>query len=319
MKLTIVGAGQVGSACAYACLLKGLASEIVILDINKEYAIAQAKDLLHAAPFSTPATVIGTNNYKHTTNSEIIIIAAGVAQKDGETRLDLLKRNADVFSGIIPKLLDNCVNPIILIATNPVDIMTSLTAQIAKESHNLDTNRVIGTGTMLDTARFRALIAEHLGVSSHSVHAHVLGEHGDSEVLHWSGSRISNMTLENFAAQSNAPLTNEIKSNIDKSVRNAAYEIIHGKGATWFGIGAAVARMVEAISHDEKCVMTCSAITEQICDIQKACVSIPRVLGKAGVIQNLQPQLNEEEELLLKKSAQIITDLIDQLRTHPSV
>ena len=315
MKLAIIGAGQVGAASAYACLLQGLASEMIILDINKAYATAQAKDLLHAAPFSEPAHIIGTDNYADISGAEIIVIAAGVAQKDGETRIDLLKRNAAILESIVPQILDNTNNPIILVATNPVDVITSLTANIAHKTHKLDRNRVIGTGTMLDTARFRALIAEHAGVSSHSVHAHVLGEHGDSEVLHWSGSQISNMPLENFAVQTSAPLTKEVKEHIDYNVRNAAYEIIHGKGATWFGIGAAVARMVEVISNNEKAALTCSAVTEEIVGIKNACVSIPRIIGAQGVIQNIDPLLTNEEEELLKISAQKIQACINEIQT----
>lgn len=313
MKVSVVGAGQVGAASAFACLLQGICSELVMLDLNRDYAVAQAQDLLHAAPFSSPATVFGTDDYDDLVDSDVVVISAGVAQVDGETRIDLLRRNADVFRIIIPKILDVAPDAVLLIASNPVDVMTQVTVQIAQETHNIPSSRIIGSGTMLDTARFRALLAEHLGVSSHSVHAHVLGEHGDSEVLHWSGVQVSNMKLENFAVQMNSPITEAVKAEIDNGVRNAAYGIIKGKGATWFGIGAAIARMAEVIHHDERAVMTCSGLSADVAGVSNVCVSVPRVLGAGGIIKSIDPALTQDEYRSLNESAGLIKALVDSL------
>lgn len=306
MKIGIIGCGQVGASSAYACVLKGVGTELVLVDRNEALAHAQAEDILHATPFSSPIPV-RAGQIEDLRGAGIVVIAAGAAQKTGETRLDLLKRNADIFSDIIPKIFTAAPDAVLLIASNPVDVMTQMVASIARQTHGIEASRIIGSGTILDTARFRALLAGHLGISSHSVHAYVLGEHGDSEVLHWSGALVGTIPLTNFAAQVDAPITQQIKDQIDEGVRRAAYRIIEGKGATWFGIGAGIARMAKAIVHDENALMTCSTPTRGLLGTEQAiCLSYPRVINRQGVVRTLVPEMNETELALLQKSAEIL-------------
>ncbi|MEN8874131.1 MAG: NAD(P)-binding domain-containing protein, partial [Pacificibacter sp.] len=241
MKIGIIGAGMVGSAAGYAIALKSTASDIVFVDQNADLARAQAQDIAHAVPFSSAARVTA-GGYSDLSDADVIILAAGVSQKPGESRLDLLSRNAAVFRSILSDLGPLGPDTILLIASNPVDIMT----QIATDLSGLPASRVIGSGTILDTARFRHLLGLHLGIAAHSVHAYVLGEHGDSEVLAWSSARVGALPLADFAAQRRVPITDDIKRQIDTGVRGAANTIINGKGATWYGIGAGLERIVRA-------------------------------------------------------------------------
>lgn len=292
--------------------MRGVGTELVLTDHNGALARAQAEDILHATPFTHPVPVrAGTT--ADLAGAGIVMIAAGVNQKPGETRLDLLKRNADIFAAIIPAVLSAAPDAILLIATNPVDIMTHMAARIADEARPGAGARVIGSGTILDTARFRALLAEHLGVSPHSVHAQVLGEHGDSEVLHWSGARIGTLDLASCAAQRQAPLTADLRARIDDGVRRAAYRIIQGKGATWYGIGAGMARLAQAIVHDERAILTCCARTEQVEGVNDVTLSLPRVIGAGGVTQTLWPDLDSAESAALNRSATILKDALTSL------
>lgn len=309
MKIGIVGSGFVGSACAYACVLRGVGAELVLVDRNETMASAQAEDILHATPFASPVRV-RAGGFDELAGAGIVMIAAGVSQKPGETRLDLLKRNAGVFAGIVPDILKAAPQAVLLVATNPVDIMTHLAARFASEGCGLGSHRVIGSGTILDTARFRTLLARHLGVSSHSVHAHVLGEHGDSEVLHWSGANVSNLALADFAAQTGASVTQAVRDEIDDNVRKAAYRIIKGKGATWYGIGAGMARIAQAVADDERAVLTCSTPTPDVEGIGDVSLSLPRVISAHGIEQTVYPALDDAERLALRRSAEIIRDAI---------
>ena len=306
MKIGIIGAGQVGAASAYACVLRGVGSAIHILDLNAGLASAQAEDILHSTPFASPIAVTGSDNYKDLNGAGIIMIAAGVAQKPGETRLDLLKRNADIFAKIIPRVLDEAPDALLLIASNPVDVMTHMVTRIAHNTHGLSPQRIIGSGTILDTARFRALLGAHLGVSSHSVHGYVLGEHGDSEVLCWSGVRVGNMPLADCAAQLSAAITEDTRAQIDQAVRCAAARIIVGKGATWFGIGAGMAHMAQAIVKDEHTIITCSTLTPNVVGVKDVVLSLPRVVARAGIVKTLYPDLSADETAQLKYSATIL-------------
>jgi len=316
MKIGIVGCGHVGSASAYACVMRGIGSEIVLVDKNHDLAVAQAEDIFHAAPFSSGIPV-RAGNYSDLDDAGIVMIAAGVGQKPGESRLSLLKRNSDIFEAIIPPILDAAPNTILLVSSNPVDIMTHITVDIVKR-HSAASNRpvaakVIGSGTILDTARFRALLGQHLGISSQSVHAYVLGEHGDSEVLHWSGANVGNLRVENFAAQSKCPITDDVKQRIDDSVRNAAYKIIKGKGATWYGIGAGMAVIAKAIVNNENAVLTCSSPISDLDNIPHVSMSLPRIIAKNGIVQTLYPDLNEAEYKDLQKSAEILAEALSEI------
>jgi len=301
MKVGIVGAGQVGATAAFAMVLRGAASEVVLVDRNADLARAQAEDILHATPFSHPARV-RAGDYADLAGAGVVALAAGVAQREGETRLALLERNAAVFSAIIPAVLAAAPEAILLVASNPLDVMTEIAARIS----GLPEGRVIGSGTILDSARFRALLGAHLDVSPKSVHAYVLGEHGDSEVLWWSGATVAGLPVAAMAEQRDRPLTAESKGRIDTAVRRAAYAIISGKGATWFGIGGGLARLVQAIVGNEHVLLSVSAPTARVEGIENVTLSLPRVIGAAGIVSTLVPELDEGERLALRRSAEIL-------------
>src|SRR5436190_17730045 len=226
MKIGIVGCGMVGSASAFALVMSGVGREIVLVDLNRARAEAEANDIYHAVPFAHPLTV-RAGDYADLVGAEVVVIAGGVAQKPGETRLQLLQRNAEVFRQIVPATLRHAPKAVLLVVTNPVDIMTHLAAQFAVE-FGVPHTRVIGSGTTLDTARFRALLGRHFGVDPHHVHAYVIGEHGDSEVLAWSQASIAGLDLDQFAKVHGKPLTESDRNQIDENVRCAAYHIIAG-------------------------------------------------------------------------------------------
>ena len=313
MKIGVVGCGQVGSAAAYACVLQGVGTEIVLYDKSTEFAEAQAEDILHATPFSSGVRV-RSGDINDLEGAGIVMIAAGVAQKnDSETRLDLLRRNAELFETLVPLILKQAPEATLLIASNPVDIMTHMTAQIAHKECGHPKAKVIGSGTMLDTARYRALLASHLGISSHSIHGYVLGEHGDSEVLQWSGTTIGNIPLANFAAQVGAPITSNIRKTIDDGVRRAAYRIIKGKGATWYGIGAGMARLAEAIIENQNVVLTCCTPLGRVEGISDVTLSLPQIISSNGIEHTLYPELNDQEQEALRQSAEVIKTAIDKI------
>jgi L-lactate dehydrogenase len=309
MKIGIVGAGMVGASAAYAIALLGRAREIVLVDINPALARAQAEDIAHALPFAARVNV-SAGDYGALDGAAIVIIAAGVSQKPGETRLDLLARNAEVFRAVIDATLAEAPDAVLLIASNPVDVMTGITTRLS----GLPAARVIGSGTILDTARFRHLIGQHLGVDPRSVHAYVLGEHGDSEVLAWSSARVGALPLAEAAANLHAAITDAVRAEIDRGVRGAAYTIIEGKGATNFGIGAGLARLVSAIGSDEHSVHSVSILTPEVVGVTDAPVSIPRVIGRAGVLADLMPALNARETEALAASARLMSGLLAQVR-----
>jgi L-lactate dehydrogenase len=301
MKVGIVGCGFVGSSAAYAIALGGVANEIVLIDLNTKLAQAQAEDILHATPFVTPSRIMA-GDYGDLEGSQIVILACGVGQRPGETRLQLLERNATVFEAVIPQVMRYAPETVLLIASNPVDVITQMASQIA----GVPPQRVIGSGTILDTARFRTLLAESLGVSPKSVHAFVLGEHGDSEVLLWSDVKVGAVSLVDFARQVGCEVTSENRRRIDDGVRRAAYRIIEGKGATYYGIGAGLARIVRAVRSDERVVLTVSSRAVRIGDFPEVCFSLPRIIGSAGILATLLPQLSEEEHQALMNSVEVI-------------
>lgn len=306
MKIGVVGTGFVGSACANACVLRGVGTGLVLADHNPDLAAAQAEDILHATPFAHSMPV-RAGSYDDLAECGIVMVAAGVNQKPGETRLDLLKRNGEIFADIIPRIIRATPDSILLIATNPVDIMTHFSTRVAMRE-GWTPQRVIGSGTMLDTARFRALIGQHLGVSSHSVHAYVLGEHGDSEVLHWSGASVGTMGLAAFAAETQRPITTAVRQKIDDGVRKAAGRIIAGKGATYYGIGAGMARVAKAIIEDENAVLTCTQLHADVAGVHHVSLSLPAIINANGVARVIPPLLDQREEADLARSAQILRE-----------
>ncbi len=304
----VVGCGAVGSTAAYAMALQGACTEIVLVDLDRRLAEAQARDILHATPFARPVR-ISAGDYDALAGAAVVVIAAGVAQRPGETRLQLLDRNALVFKSVIPAVLRHAPDAVLLIATNPVDIMTQIAASLA----DVEPGRVLGSGTILDTARFRALLGEHLEIAPASIHAYVLGEHGDSEVLLWSDARVGGVALAAFAKQTARPIPPDARAAIDEGVRRAAYTIIEGKGATFYGIGAGLSRLVRAILGDERAVFTVSCLTPEILGVQSVSLSLPRVLGTGGVIATLHPSLEAGEQDALRRSAELLKQAATQL------
>jgi L-lactate dehydrogenase len=301
MLVGIVGAGNVGSAAAFALVMRGVGSRIVIVDKSPTLAEAQADDILHATPFAHPIQV-GSGRVEDLAGAAVVVIAAGVNQKPGETRLELLDRNAAVFAQIVPQVLAAAPDAVLLVATNPVDVMTQVTARLS----GLPTGRVVGTGTILDTARFRALLARHLGVAPQSVHASVVGEHGDSEVLLWSNATVGGASLVEAAIALGRPVDEAARAAIDAGVRHAAARIIAGKGATWFGIGGGIARIVEAILDDERTVLTCSTVEPSVEGIRDVALSLPRIVGAGGILATLPAAPDASERVLLRRSAEIL-------------
>lgn len=311
MKIGIVGAGLVGATAAYALVMRGVGREIVLVDLNQKRAEAEADDILHAVPFAEPMT-IRAGQYADLAGSQVVIMAAGVNQKPGETRLELLGRNAGVFRQVIPQIVDNAPDAVIVVATNPVDVMTHLTAQIVAE-RGLPKSRVLGSGTTLDTARFRALLGRQLGVDSYHVHAYVLGEHGDSEVLTWSIVSVGGIPLEDFMQRSGVTLTEADRQQIDTAVRRAAYHIIEGKGATYYGIGSALARIIDVITHNQHSIMTVCAPVDEVAGVRDVTISLPRMVQGNGVGDTLPVTLSDEEQQKLSESARIVKSAIESL------
>ncbi|MBR6010274.1 MAG: L-lactate dehydrogenase [Alphaproteobacteria bacterium] len=309
MKIAIIGVGSVGSAVATAVKNTGLAHEIVLFDRDGVRARAAAEDLGHASAFSYDVKITAVSTYRAIRGSEIVIIAAGANQKVGETRTDLLQKNAAVISDIVPQVMANvdAKNVKIIVVTNPLDVMVMLAQKLSK----LPTNRVIGTGTMLDSARFKIILSRQLDVSARSISSYVLGEHGDSSVINWSAVYVGGIALDDFCKQTKISLPQTTRNTIEHRVRNAAYEIIQGRGATWDGIGAAVADLLHAIVNDEKRILTVSVVD----GVGKTAVamSMPRVVGAKGVSANLRTKMNSTESNALRKSARIIRKNFDLL------
>jgi L-lactate dehydrogenase len=311
MKVGIVGSGYVGATAAYALVMQGVGRELVLVDKNVDRAGAEADDIRHAVPFSHPLEV-HSGEYEDLAGCRVVVLCAGVGQKPGETRLQLLQRNAAVFREVVPSVLKHAPQAILVVATNPVDVMTHLAARFATEC-GVPANRVLGSGTTLDTARFRSLVGAHCGVDPHHVHAYVIGEHGDSEVLTWSLATIAGMPLEAFAQHRGIAITDALRNEIDQKVRRAAYTIINGKGATYYGIGSALSRIVNVILHDQRSILTVCAPAEDVVGVSDVTLALPRLIGGDGVIENFSLPLSDGETELLRKSAQVIRQALDEL------
>ncbi|OQY96905.1 MAG: L-lactate dehydrogenase [Chloroflexi bacterium UTCFX4] len=311
MKIGIVGSGFVGATAAYALVMRGVGREIILVDANKQRAAAEADDIAHAVPFAN-ALEVHDGEYADLADARVVILAAGANQKPGETRLQLLERNAKIFGEIIPRVLEYAPDARLVVATNPVDVMTHLAAYFAKQRGVPDA-RVIGSGTTLDTARFRLLLARHVGIDTSHIHAHVIGEHGDSEVLTWSVATVAGFPLEQFCESHSIALDDAIRADIDTRVRRAAYHIIEGKGATYYGIGSALARITQAILNDQRAILTVCSHHENIAGVKDVTLSLPQLVGGDGILDTYMPPLNDAELNALQKSARVIRNAIDGL------
>jgi L-lactate dehydrogenase len=310
-RVAIVGAGRVGSTCAYALLLQRLASEIVLICENHEHAEGEAMDLNHGMLFAKPAR-IWAGDYSDCAGADIVVLAAGVAQCPGETRMDLLRRNAALFQEIVPQVMQYAQDPIFIVVTNPVDVLTYLTWEIS----GLPASHVLGSGTVLDTARVRYLLSQHFHVEPRSVHAFVIGEHGDSQVVVWSLANIAGIRLDDYSQINRGALSEDIKDKIASNTRTAAYEVIRRKGATFYAIAAGVVRIVEAITHNENSVLTVSGLALGLYGFNDVCLSLPSVINTQGIARMLELPLSEEERAALEISVQAIRSAIESLKVR---
>jgi L-lactate dehydrogenase len=291
--------------------MRGIGSQIVMVDMDEGRARAEANDLLHAVPFAHPMRVVG-GDYSELAGAKAVIIAAGVGRSPGESRLELLNRNAGVFREVVPNILQHAPEAVLVIATNPVDIMTHLTARYAGEV-GVTSSRIVGSGTTLDTARFRSILAQHLGVDARHVHGYVIGEHGDSEVLAWSRAAVGTIPLEEFCTLRNVTLDDETREDIDRQVRFAGREIIAGKGATFYGIGSALAQIVNTVINDRQSILTVGTPVEEVAGVRDVTVSLPHLVGSQGILATFPLPLSDAEQAKLAASAQVVRQAIEEL------
>ncbi|MHA1340700.1 MAG: L-lactate dehydrogenase [Promethearchaeota archaeon] len=310
-KISIIGAGNVGTRAAYAAIIKGLAREILLIDINKKKAEGEAMDLSHGMPYVAPAKIMA-GDYEDLYDSDIVVVTAGRNQRKGETRIDLIKDNYRLFQKIIPQIVEITPNSILLIVTNPVDILTYAAIKIS----NLPKERVIGSGTVLDTARFRFLLAKHCNIDARNIHAYIIGEHGDSEFALWSSAMIGGLSIKDFCLSCEKAEYCQQDKELDKifaDVRDSAYHIIERKGETSYGIGLAISRILQAIIKDENSILPVSAYLEAYYGISDICLGVPSILNKKGIKKTLHMKLNEKEQKALKNSYLSLKEVVEKI------
>ena len=307
-KVGVVGTGLVGSSFVYALMIRELATEIVLIDVNNEKAIGEMMDFNHSLSFSKPVKITA-GNYGDLSDAQVVVIAAGASQRPGETRLNLLARNMKIFRTIVPEVVRYNPDGIILIATNPVDILTHISL---KESR-LPSTKVIGSGTILDTSRFRFLLGQYYGVDARSVHAYIIGEHGDSEIPVWSLANIGGVRLQEFAPLRNKQYNQAEMDKLFISVRDAAYEIIKRKGATYYAIGLGLVSIVETILGDYRSVLSVSTLMTGQYGVTDMCLSLPCLVGGNGAEEILMLNLSQEEEQGFRLSAEKLKAMLKSL------
>ena len=306
-KIAIIGCGFVGAACAFSLMQSGLFSEMVLIDSDRAKAEGEALDISHGVPFAKPIKVYA-GDYDDIRQASLIVITAGANQKPGETRLDLVHKNISIFKSILPEIKKRHYNGILLIVANPVDILTTVALKLS----GLPENKVLGSGTVLDTARLKYELGNHLNVDSRSIHAFIIGEHGDSEIAAWSSANVSGVPLHRFCEMRGFFNHEEAMQKISADVKNSAYEIISKKRATYFGIAMAVKRICEAIIRNEKSVLSVSSMMHGEYGINDIALSMPAIVGKSGVETHVPIQLNETEIKDLKKSAETLQEVLAQ-------
>ncbi len=306
-KVAIVGAGQVGATFAFTLMQSGLADKIALIDVNAELAQGHVMDLNHGLLFVPPVKVYA-GDYSECEDAGIVVITAGAGQKPGETRLDLVQKNTAIFQDIIPQIVR--YNPkILLVVSNPVDVLTYVALKVS----GYPVNRVIGSGTVLDTARFRSLLSAHCEVDARNVHAYIIGEHGDSEVAVWSQANIAGISFDQYCPTCHKHCSEMDKDQIVQQVKQAAYEIIRRKGATNFAVSLALLRIVGSILRDEQSVLTVSTLLDNYYGINDVCLSVPAIVNRNGLSKILQVELNETERQQLQSSANLLKQTIRQL------
>jgi len=307
-KGAIIGAGQVGLACVYSMLIQGTFDEMVLVDVERNKVEGEVMDLMHGLPFVQPTTV-KAGTAADCQGADVVIITAGAKQKPGESRLQLLGRNVTIFKNLIPELVQSCPEAIFLIVSNPVDVMTYVTWKLS----GLPSTSVVGSGTVLDTARFRYLLAQNLHLDPRSIHAYIIGEHGDSEVAVWSRVNVAGMPLQALNPDVGTATDPEQWDRIFTQVKTAAYEVIQRKGATSYAIGLGVTQIVQAILRDQHRVLTVSCLTHGLYGIEEVYLSLPAVVNRQGVGSIVQLALSPLEEQQLKHSAQVLHQAIEEL------
>lgn len=307
-KLVVIGAGYVGSTCAFTLMRSGIFSEIVIIDVNHDKAEGDALDMSHGAAFVAPVRVTA-GDYSDCRGADMIIIAAGANQKNGETRIDLLKRNAQILKSIVENIKKNTSDyPILLVVSNPVDILTYITYKLS----GWPIKRVIGSGTVLDTSRLKFMLSGYTGIDARNIHTYIIGEHGDSEIAAWSATTIGGLSLDEFCDAENS-CGGKSRDEMLGEVRGAAYEIIEKKGATFYAIALAVERIVRAIVNDEHSILTVSSVLEGDYGISDVCLSVPTVVGGDGIVRIIETPLSDEEKDGLNESAGKLSGLLREL------
>lgn len=307
-KVGLIGAGMVGASFAYALVQRGLANELILIDADQGRAEGEAMDLNHGLPFVRPMRIAAAG-YEQLAGCEVVVITAGANQRPGETRLDLLQRNTDVFRNIVPQIVAANPDSIIVIATNPVDILTAVAAEIAQ----LPAGRIIGSGTILDTARFRYLLGDYYGVDSRSVHAYIIGEHGDTELALWSLANIGGVRLYDFVGANGRGYDRANMEAIFEQTRTAAYEIIRRKKATYYAIGLGLLTIVEAILRDQHTVMTVSSPLHGQYGVSGIALSLPSIIGRQGIEAVLNLPINEAEQEAFRHSALTLKERLAHL------
>lgn len=308
-KGVIIGAGQVGMACAYSLLIQNCLDEMILQDIDTDKVEGEVMDLRHGVPFVEPTTIKAGTVADAGKDADIVIMTAGAKQKPGETRLDLVNRNVKLFKQVIGDVAKYCPHAVLLIVSNPVDIMTYVSLKLS----GFERSRVVGSGTILDTARFRYILGEKIGLAPRSIHAYIIGEHGDSEVAAWSKVNIAGMSLGNYAENTELTDTSEVFSQISQEVRNAAYEIINRKGYTSYAIGLGVTDIVQAMLRDQSRILTVSSYIDDLYGIKDVCLSLPTVVNRQGASRIVKLTLSNIEEDKLRHSAKVLHEVIDSL------
>jgi L-lactate dehydrogenase len=308
VRVAIVGKGNVGSTFAYALLLNGLAAEIVLIDANRAKAEGEAMDLNHTMPFAYP-TRIWAGDYNDCAGAAVTVLAAGSGQRPGQSRLDCIQANARIWRDIVPQIAHHNPQGILLVATNPVDVLTYAAWKLS----GLPSHRVLGSGTILDTARFRFLLSQHFGVDARSVHAHIIGEHGDSEVPVWSLANIAGMRLPDYCRAHALNYEPDLMQKIFESTRDAAYQIIERKGATYYAVAAGLLSITRSILRHQNSVLSISSLIDGYCGIRDLCLSLPTVVNRGGVQRILHLDLDETETARLRHSAEILQKTIAAL------
>ena len=304
-KIAVVGCGFVGAACAFSLMQSGLFSEMVLIDSDKDKAEGEAMDISHGVPFAKPIKIYA-GDYDDIKDASLIVITAGANQKPGETRLDLVKKNIAIFQSILPEIKKRNYNGILLIVANPVDILTTVALKLS----DLPENKVLGSGTVLDTARLKFELGKHLDVDARSVHAFIIGEHGDSEIAAWSSANVSGIPLNTFCEMRGHFNHEEAMKKIAADVKNSAYEIIIKKKATYYGVAMAVKRICEAIIRNEKSILSVSSIMHGEYDIEGIALSMPAIVGRNGIEKHVPIQLNDSEIRRLQHSARTLRDIL---------